>query len=343
MSLGRTNSPTEPAVDDGPLWTDAIDVHHHIVPGFYREVLAADGLLNPVPGVEYPHWDVEASLAMMQRQGIATAVVSVSVPGVTLANEGSSAALARRLNECMAGLIADHPGRFGAFAAIPMHDVTAALKEMRYALDTLELDGIGLFTNYRGVYLGDPVFDALLDEVHQRGVVVHVHPAVPPAAEQPTFGLPASLYEFTFETTRLAAQLLYNRTLERYPDLRMILSHGGGAVPYLAQRLTYGSVIMPDLADREPTDPIGSLQRLYYDLAMSGSPYSLPSLRAFVPASQVLVGTDFPFMPAWSSEDGARQILAHPGYTDDDLRQVARGNAEALFPRFRIHTRQGRE
>jgi predicted TIM-barrel fold metal-dependent hydrolase len=322
------------------MWTGAIDVHHHIVPDFYREALAVDGLLNPVPGVGYPRWDAEASLAMMRRQGIATAVVSVSVPGVTLAGDGPSAAPARRLNEYMAGLIADHPGRFGAFAAIPMHDVTAALGEMRYALDTLELDGIGLFTNYRGVYLGDPVFDALLGEVHERGVVVHVHPAVPPAAGQPAFGLPASLYEFTFDTTRLAAQLLYNRTLERYPGLRMILSHGGGAVPYLAQRLTYGSVIMPDLADREPADPIGSLQHLYYDLAMSGSPYSLPSLSAFVPASQVLVGTDFPFMPAWTSEKNARHILAYPGYTDDDLRRIARGNAEALFPRLRIHTPQ---
>jgi 6-methylsalicylate decarboxylase len=340
MSLARIKASAEPAASDGRLWTGAIDVHHHIVPGFYRQALAAAGLLNPVPGVDYPRWDVEASLSMMERQGIATAVVSVSVPGVTLADGPSSAALARRLNEYMAGLIADHPGRFGAFAAIPMHDVTAALDEMRYALDTLELDGIGLFTNYRGVYLGDPVFDALLDDVHQRRAVVHVHPAVPPAAGQPTFGLPASLYEFPFDTTRLAAQLLYSRTLERYPGLRMILSHGGGAVPYLAQRLTYGSAIMPDLAAREPADPIGSLQHLYYDLAMSGSPYSLPSLSAFVPASQVLLGTDFPFMPAWTSEDNARNILSYPGFTDDDLRRIARGTAEGLFPRLRIHAPQ---
>lgn len=337
MTPSCPGAPAEPTAGDSPLWTDAVDVHHHIVPDFYREALAAHGLLNPVPGVEYPRWDVEASLAMMQRQGIATAVVSVTVPGVNLADGDSGAALARRLNEYMADLIADHPGRFGAFAVIPMHDVTAALDEVRHALDTLKLDGVGLFTNYRGRYLGDPAFDALLDEVHQRGAVVHVHPAAPPGAGQPTFGLPASLYEFTFDTTRLAAQLLYNRTLERYPGLRMILSHGGGAIPYLAQRLTYGSVIKPDLADREPADPIGSLQHLYYDLAMSGSPYALPSLRAFLPASQVLVGTDFPFMPAWTSEQNAWTVLTHSGYTEDDLRRIARGNAEALFPRIKIH------
>jgi predicted TIM-barrel fold metal-dependent hydrolase len=338
MPLSHSDAPAGPATGDSPSWPDAIDVHHHIVPGFYRAALAAHGLLNPVPGVEYPHWDAEASLAMMNRQGIATAVVSVTVPGVNLADDASSAALARRLNEYMADLIAGYPGRFGAFAAIPMHDTTAALREMRYALDTLELDGIGLFTNHRGRYLGDPAFDGLLREVHERGVVVHVHPAAPPATAQPTFGLPASLYEFTFDTTRLAAQLLYNRTLERYPGLRIILSHGGGAIPYLAQRLTYGAVIQPDIADRAPADPVGSLQRIYYDLAMSGSPYALPSLRAFVPASQVLVGTDFPFMPAWTSEQGARHVLTGAGYTDAELRQISRGNAETLFPRTRNHT-----
>src|SRR5262245_49160034 len=126
MSLGFAHAPNEPA-ECGSTWTDAIDVHHHIVPDFYRKALDANGLLNPLPGVEDPRWDVEASLAMMQRQGIATAVVSVSVPGVSLADASASAVLARRLNEYMASLVADHPGRFGAFAAIPMHDASTAL------------------------------------------------------------------------------------------------------------------------------------------------------------------------------------------------------------------------
>jgi predicted TIM-barrel fold metal-dependent hydrolase len=294
--------------------------------------------MNPVPGVEYPHWTVEASLAMMQRQGIATAIVSVSVPGVNLTDAESSSALARLLNEYLAGLVADHPGRFGAFAVIPMHDIGAATSELQYALDTLGLDGVSLFTNYGGRYLADPEFAPVLDEVHQRRAVVHVHPAVPPASGQPMFGLPASLYEFTFDTTRFAAQMLYNGTFDRYPGLRMILSHGGGTVPYLAQRLTYGSVIMPSLAAREAEDPIGALQHLYYDLAMADSPFSLPSLTAFVPATQVLVGTDFPFMPAWTSEEGAGRVMAHAGYSDDELHRVARGNAVALFPRLRTST-----
>lgn len=317
-----------------PPWTGAVDVHHHIVPEFYRRALTDAGHSSPVTGVAFPPWSVEASLAMMQRQHIATAVVSVTVPGVDVGGAGGAAGLARRLNEYMAGLVADHPGRFGAFAALPMPYLDEALTELAYALDALELDGVGLFTHYRGVYLGDPLFDPLMRELNRRQVAVHVHPAVPPATDQPTFGLPASLYEFTFDTTRTAAQLLYNRTLERYPDLRLILSHGGGAIPYLANRLTFGPVIDPGLADRAPADPIGSLQRLHYDLAMAGNPFTLASLRAFVPATQVLVGTDFPFMPERSGADSSSMIAAC-GYDEVELEQIAYRNAAALFPRIR--------
>lgn len=318
---------------------DAVDVHHHIVPDFYCDALSAAGLASPIAGVDYPRWTVEASLAMMQRQGIATAVVSVTVPGVNLGEAPETVRMARRLNEYMADLIASQQGRFGAFAVLPLPYLDAAMAELTYALDVLELDGVGLFTNYRGVYVGDPLFDPLLSELHRRRIAVHVHPAVPPATDQPTFELPASLYEFTFDTTRMAAQLLYNNTLERYPDLRLILSHGGGAIPYLAQRLTFGPVISPQLADRASTDPIGDLQRLHYDVAMAANPYSLPSLRAFVPASQVLVGTDFPFMPEWSSAQNGTELVTEGGYDEDELERIAQRNAAALFPR--IWTSQG--
>lgn len=341
MTVDPVQTALQQELGPPPAW-NSIDVHHHIVPAFYREALQANGLLNPVPGVQFPEWHVEASLEMMDQQSIATAIVSITVPGADLPDPLAGAALARRLNEYMANLGQVHPGRFGGFAVIPMHSPDAALAEMRYALDTLKLDGIGLFTNYRGVYLGDPTFEPILDEAHQREAVIHVHPAAPPGTDQPSFGLPASLYEFTFDTTRLAAQLLYTRTLERYPGMRMILSHGGGALPYLAQRLTFAPVIKPSLAESQPEDPIRVLRTLYFDLAMSGNPYTLPTLNAFVPKTKILYGTDFPFMPAWTADEGARNVLAFPGFSSDDLRRIARENAEDLFPRLNSvadHTR----
>lgn len=317
-----------------PPWVDAIDVHHHVIPPFYREAMAAAGLASPIPGVDYPGWEVEASLGMMERQGIATAVVSITEPGVHFGDPGLAVRLARQVNEYMAGLIADHPGRFGAFAVLPLPDVKAAMVELEHALDVLELDGVGLFTNYRGTYLGDPSFDELLGELQRRGTAIHVHPTVPPASSQPLFDLPPSLYEFTFETTRLVAQLLYGATLDRYPDLRLILSHAGGAVPYIAERLSLGPVIGSHLAERAPADPIRSLQRLYYDVAMAASPYALPSLRALVAPSQVLLGTDFPFMPEWSGAQNASGLVRHGGFDRDELAQVAHGNAASLLPRI---------
>ncbi len=317
-----------------PPLSEAIDVHHHIVPPFYREAMARSGLGDPIENVDYPTWEVADSLAMMERQGVASAVVSITDPGVYFADVALAIELAREMNEYMAGLIADHPGRFGAFGVLPLPDPDAALAELPHALDELGLDGIGVFTNYRGTYLGDPRFDELFAELHRRGTVIHVHPAVPPAGDQPSFGLPPSLYEFTFETTRLAAQLLYSGTLERYPELQLILSHAGGAVPYLCKRLTYAPTIAAHLTERALDDPIGALQRLHYDTAMAGSPYSLPSLRAFVEPSQILIGTDFPFMPEWSGRENNEALVRHGEFTQEELSRVQRDNAAVLFPRL---------
>jgi len=235
----------------------------------------------------------------------------------------------------MADLVRRHPQRIGAYAILPLPHIDAALEELTYALDTLGLDGIGMVTNVGGTYVADTAFDPVLEELGRRGTPVFVHPAASPALpHQPNFGLPGSLYEFPFETVRLAAQMLYNRTLDRYPGLRWILSHGGGGIPYMAERLTYGPIIDPALAERASADPIAALRRIHYDIAMTGNRYSLPSLRALVPADRILIGTDFPFMPEWTSDENARQFQAHGGFSADELSQVDHRNAEALFPRL---------
>jgi len=318
----------------GPPWQDAIDVHHHVIPEFYGAALEELGFATTLPGVEPPRWDVDLSLEAMDRQGIRAAVVSVW-PGVPQAERAPAVALARRVNEWMADLVRQHPQRIGAYAILPLPHVDAALEELTYALDVLGLDGIGMVTNVGGTYVADTAFEPVLEELGRRGTPIFVHPAASPALpHQPNFGLPGSLYEFPFETVRLAAQMLYNRTLERYPGLRWILSHGGGGIPYMAERLTYGPIIDPALAERASADPIAALRRIHYDIAMTGNRYSLPSLRALVPADRILIGTDFPFMPEWTSDENARQFQEHGGFSADELSQVDHRNAEALFPRL---------
>jgi 6-methylsalicylate decarboxylase len=178
----------------------------------------------------------------------------------------------------------------------------------------------------------------VLAELSRRGVPVFVHPATPPSNRKFAFGLPVSLYEFTFETTRMVANLLYSGTLDRYPNLRVILSHAGGAVPYLANRLTYGPTINATLVDRAPRDLIGSLRRLYYDTAMSASAYALPSLTALVDASHILFGTDFPFMPEQTTIETIEGLSTFHGFDDADIGAIAERNALALFPRLRDET-----
>src|SRR5260221_11057036 len=142
-----------------------IDVHHHIIPSVYLEAMRRVGIADPIPGVDYPAWDVQTTLAVMDRQGIATAIVSISEPGVYFGNVALARELARQINELSARLEADHPQRFGAFAVLPLPDVEAALGELAYALDTLKLDAIGLLPNYWGTDQGRVAVRAVFVEL----------------------------------------------------------------------------------------------------------------------------------------------------------------------------------
>lgn len=309
-----------------------IDVHHHVIPEVYRQAMADAGVRDPISGVAYPSWEVDTDLDLMNRHGIQAAVVSITAPGVGFTEGANAVRVARQTNEYLAQLIAEHPTRYGAFALVPLPDVPAALAEIDYALDVLGLDGIGLFTNHKGTYLGDPEFEPVFARLAESNALVHVHPAIPPALDQPGFGLPPSLYEFTFDTTRAVANLLYSGTLDRYPELRLILSHAGGAVPFLAHRLTYAATINPMVADRTPRDLIASLRRLYYDTAMSANRPTLSALTALIDTDHILFGTDYPFMPESTTAhtvEGVREFFA-----GEDLAAVERGNAASLLPRL---------
>jgi 6-methylsalicylate decarboxylase len=311
-----------------------IDVHHHVIPGFYRAVLQDAGLLRPIPGVEYPRWDLATSLAMMDGLGIDAAVVSITEPGVHFAEPAAARALARQLNEYLAAMVADHPARFGAFAVLPLPDIDGALEELTYALDTLRLDGAGLLTNCRGVYAGDPVVEPVLAELNRRRTPVLLHPARPAGREQPTFGLPLSVQEFPFDTTRAIASLLFGGALDRLPQLRLIVAHAGGTVPFLAGRLASASIISPAVTSLVPADPIGTLRRLYFDTALAANRYALPSLHALADPRRVLFGTDFPFMPDSYAADSWSALGRYHAADPVQLDRVAGGNAGDLFPRL---------
>jgi len=307
------------------MTTRRIDTHHHAVPPAYAAWLRSHAV--DAGGLPIPEWSPEASLEMMDQVGVETAVLSVSTPGVNLGDVSDARKWARRVNDDLATVVRDHPGRFGFFATLTLPDVDGSLAELAYAFDVLHADGVILLANHRGTYLGAPEFDVVFDELNRRNAVVFVHPAQLPAA--PAADLPAFVADFLLDTTRAAIRLGASGTLERCPNLKIILSHAGGFVPYAAYRIA--SFASPR---RDLTDGLALLKRFYFDIALSGSPTALPSLLALAAPDHVLFGSDFPHAPAAFVRGFSGMYAGHP-LADVQRRSIDRGAAEGLFPRFK--------
>ncbi|MFE7575419.1 amidohydrolase family protein [Streptomyces sp. NPDC057521] len=304
-----------------------IDVHQHVVPGFYRDALARAGIAD-AGGRALPDWSAESALRLMDLLGTTTSIVSVSTPGTGfLTGPAEAAGLARRLNDHSAALVSDHPGRFGFFATLPMPDTDASAAEAGRALDELHADGVTLLANNRGTYLGADGQDVLWRTLNDRGAVVFVHPAELPAP--PVDGIPAFAADFLLDTTRAAYLLVRNGIPRRYPDIRFILSHAGGFVPYSSHRMAL--TIANDTA-RSPLDVLDDFRSFYFDTALSSSAAALPTLLAFARPGHVLFGSDWPFAPTPAGQYfvGGLDSNLDPG----ELAAVNRTNAEALFPRL---------
>lgn len=311
-----------------------IDVHQHFLPEVYGQALAKAGLRTVDGGMPVPAWSAEAAIAMMDRQQIETAMISLSSPSTHFLAPGQRAGLARQVNEAGAALVAAHPGRFGYFATLPMPDVAASLAEMTHAFEVLGGDGVILESNIDGTYLGAPDFAPIFAELNRRGATLFLHPTSPACFEAVGLGRPAPLLEFPLDTTRTLVDLLYARTLQTHPDIQVIVPHGGAALPALVARIA-AFANLPFIAPRPASEAevFETLARLYYDVALSAHPIPLAGLRAIAPIGQILFGSDWPFTP----EAGvARNIgqLTESGLSDADQRAIARENALRIFPRL---------
>jgi predicted TIM-barrel fold metal-dependent hydrolase len=250
----------------------------------------------------------------------------VSTPGVHLGDDVEARRMAREVNEFAAQVVASHPRRFGFFATLTLPDVEGALAEAAYALDVLKADGVVLLANVRGTYLGDQSFEPLMAELNRRRAVVFVHPSDLPAA--PVQGVPPFAADFLLDTTRAAINMARCGWTTRFPDLKIILSHAGGFVPFAAERIA--RICAPDGSTAEG---IARLRSFYFDTALSSSPYALPSLLAFADPSHITFGSDWPYAAKPRSLHFARLLDDFP--LEAGLRQaIDRGNAAKLFPRF---------
>ena len=305
-----------------------IDVHHHLAPPRW----IADVVVGRKTGQRpLADWTPQRSIEDMDRGGVATSIVSISEPSVWFGDNGAARALARECNDYGARLAADHPGRFGQFAILPLPDVDGSLKEIEHAFDTLKADGICLMTSYQSKYLGDPAFAPVMDELNRRKAVVFTHPVRPDCCRNLVADVAEPVIELATDTTRAVASVLFSGTATRCPDIRFIWSHGGGTIPFLTMRLVNWARVRKDLQSRLPDGPVAALKKFYYDTAQAAHPYALSSLLKLVSTSQVVFGTDYPFVTAAATAQGLKDF----GLSENDLAAIGRGNAAALRPRLR--------
>ena len=300
-----------------------IDIHHHILPPEYIKSLARINIIT-AGNVGFPTWDYNQSLEVMDRQGIAIAITSISSPGVYFGDNEFARDVARLCNDYSADLINKYPQRFGGFATLPLPDMESSLIELDYALDTLNLDGVVLLSNIEGKYLGDSEFEELFSELNRRKAVVFIHPNAPPAEKLPELSFPTSVLEFVFDTTRTVANLMHHGILKRFPYIKFILAHAGGTAPYLAWRITFGNKRL-----------IKSLNNFYYDMAISATPYVFNTLMQLIEPSKFLFGSDYPFIHEIVIKEMIQGISTFEGFNKEERIALEHKNALSLFPRFK--------
>jgi predicted TIM-barrel fold metal-dependent hydrolase len=308
-----------------------IDTHHHFVPPAYLAAVGAEAIGRTLISGRAPEWTPQHSVDAMDRNGIATAIVSISAPGFAC-DDGRRTDLCKQCNDYAAKMHADHPGRFGSFAALPLPDIDASLNEIERSLDTLGAAGVGLLTNYGGHYLGDAQFEPVFAELNRRGAVVYVHPTEGVCGCG--VGLPPASLEFPFDTTRAVASMLFSGTFNRHRDIKFIFSHAGGTVPFLADRLARLER-RPDYKQHVPEGVRAELTRLYYDTALSANRLAMDTVLALATARQILFGSDYPYAPE-EAMAGTVKGLAALNLPGDDLVAIESGNALRLMPSLQV-------
>ncbi len=271
----------------------------------------------------------------MDSLGTSHAILSVTAPGADILQGPDSAKLARAINEHGASLARSNP-RIGFFAALPsLIDTSAALAELRYALDELGAHGVTLFTRYgRGnQYLGDPAFAPIWDELDSRAAVVFVHPTSGASVQLVNPTLPLPVLDYPQETTRAAADLIVSGVKRAHPRCKIILSHAGGTLPYLVGRLAMYPIVFPEKGISH-AQIVEDAKSFYFDTALSTEKHVLDLLISWAGPGRILFGSDFPYAPTEAIKHFGKRLDEHE-MSEEVRRKIYRDNALALFPRFR--------
>jgi 6-methylsalicylate decarboxylase len=310
----------------GTIKPHRIDVHHHLAPPAYISDLVRRKM-GERPTLE---WTPAKSIDDMDKAGVATAVTSITTPGVWFGDNGAARDMARICNDYAATLRSDYPGRFGIFASLPLPDIDGSLREIEYALDVLKADGVGVLTSFGDKWLGNAVFEPVWAELNRRKAVVYTHPTVANCCQNLLPEISGSAIEFATDTTRAIADLVFSGTASKYPDIKFIFSHAGGTMPFLTERFLRLPLLNKTFQQRLPNGVMYELKKFHYDVAQAAHPMALASLTRLVAVSQILFGTDFPYR---TSADHVKGLVEF-GFSQADLQAIDRGNAVKLLPQL---------
>ncbi|RFU78011.1 aminocarboxymuconate-semialdehyde decarboxylase [Trichoderma arundinaceum] len=307
---------------------ERIDTHSHFVPPFWRDesVKYGYGMPDGMPGI--PPWTEEAHLKMMRKANITKSILSITSPGTHLVPGDDALArnITRQCNEFAADLKRRHPDKFGFWASLPLPDVDGSLVEIDYALDTLKADGVAVLTNAHGLYLGNTVLNPIFEALNKRKATIFIHPTSPcirhgdmsqPVA--PLTQYPNPMFEFFFDTARAVVNMFVSGTIDRSPNVTIILSHAGGAVTPLVARFTQFATSILGLPVQISTISVRKAfqTQFFFDLAGFVFPEQIQGLLPYVNGTRILYGSDYPYTP----ESGVLELAEN---MNQELPQVFR-------------------
>jgi aminocarboxymuconate-semialdehyde decarboxylase len=300
-----------------------IDVHAHCA---FPEAMALMGRkVAPASLVM-----AEDRIRAMDEQGIDMEALSINPSWYGVERDVASQVI-RLQNEKLAELCAARPDRFVAFASVALQYPELAVEQLDYAVKKLGLRGAGLGGSVNGEELSNPKFHPFWARAEELGVLVFIHPqgtAELKGRLQGNGGLENTIGN-PLETTLALSHLIFEGTLDRFPGLKICAAHGGGYLPSYAPRSDHICLTFPDRCAAVPLKkrPTEYLKQLYFD-ALVFTPEALRHLAAQVGASQLVMGTDYPFPWTKTSVD---HILGTPGFSDAERRAMLGETAAKLL------------
>ncbi len=286
-----------------------VDFHNHFYPPEYLRAVEAgpsavkmtmDGDGNPL--LHYPgdynivvpgHRDIEYRAKVLAREGVDMQVLTLTTPGTHVESPARAVELARLVNDRLSRIMRERGSRFTALATLPLNSPEDAARELRRAIGELGFRGAMLFSNVNQVALSDRRFGPLYEAADALGAVFYIHPEFPAGVEAMTEYWLMPLLGFPFDTTLAAAKLVFSDVTERFPNIKWVLGHLGGAVPYLAERLDRGYAAFRECRENISRPPSEYLKEFYLD-TVNFDPNALKLAVAFCGSDHLLAGSDYP-------------------------------------------------